>query len=179
MPSRTSLKSCRTGVLAQRHSPRGFGCVMGHCKRQESPPKPTVFEPFDFWQRAQLGATSLVNPTTAEKAKVLYSYDPNHLIGKTSELDSATIAKQGKSFTWEPVPEAEGSSPCKRSQTADWIAHTVSSESYRSSTVCNSASLVVRGAGSTPSRSHRCCQMSSADTVSGTTMRSSTAETGS
>jgi hypothetical protein len=75
---------------------------------QESP-KQTVFEPFDFWQKAQLGATSLVNPTTAGKAKVLYSYDPNHLIGKISELDSATIAKQGKSLTWEPVPEAEAS----------------------------------------------------------------------
>src|SRR4051794_9348654 len=55
---------------------------------QESP-KQTVFEPFDFWQKAQLGATSLVNPTTAEKAKVLYSYNPNHLIGKTTELESA------------------------------------------------------------------------------------------
>jgi hypothetical protein len=75
----------------------------------QEPEKQVVFEPFNTWQKAQYGATSLINPGTAERAKVLYSYNPNNLVGKSAELGSVTIAKQGQPNTWHPVSEAEGS----------------------------------------------------------------------
>jgi hypothetical protein len=72
--------------------------------------EPLVFYPFTFWQKLQFGATSLVNPETAEQATILYSYDPGKVMNATtwdSIAASSTIAKETGPAMYEMVTAEE------------------------------------------------------------------------